>query len=769
MKYHYDFIKIIMNSLTFYKKRNMKATQARLLCCGSLMSRLKNSTFLIFVALTIVGCGPRGPLVEIKREAGQFQLMVNRHLVHESKRAITEAEAFSDLNQTVVAARWRENGSSKGKEFFAFQVDEAWREPQEADYQLKLRTQTLTPSEESQAIQPKETNTFIVQMKTEAIPAYRDAIEALGAEVIGYIAHYAYIVRLNAADVSALDELTFVRAMIPLKGEFKIARRVAAYCNSSTQARSFALTAHRSTDLPRLRTAIVQKFGAVPMDSSFMTIEAQLPCALVYELAGLDEVQWVDLGAGEIEEDTNAVRIMGGADYLQNLPTNAPSTYTGIGLRGHVLEGINPDHEDFAANEFREKPIAVDDSRSSPHGQATFGIIFGSGKGNPNAKGLLPHAQGLFTNYSVIKKGDPSRKVKGTRYELVKRLIDEYSVMFQTASWGYEVTEDYTSRSLEMDAIIFDLDLPITQSAGNTGTREMRPQAWAKNIISVGAVHHLNTVDFADDKWADGDQGRGSVGPAKDGRIKPDLVANYDGTLTTSIEGYTVFTGTSAATPVVAGYMGLALEMWTNGDFSNPLAYPVAERFSNRPHASTVKALLINGATQYPFNDPEADLRRAHQGWGFPNVASLFNDRHAIEVIDETVILKPLDTHSQFVEVGEGRPMLAITMVYADPPGKLVSAKAQVNDLDLKVTAPDGTVYWGNWGLKDGNFSQGNGFPDTVDTVENVFINNPQAGTWQVEVIASGVREDAHKETSEVDADFSLVIRGIKKTIPSEE
>lgn len=735
------------------------------------MSRLKNRTLLTLVAMILIGCGPKGPLVEIKREAGQFQLLVNRHLVHESKRAITDAEAFSDLNQSVVAARWRENGTSEGKEFFAFQVNEAWRAPQVADYRLKLRTQTLTPSEEK-VIQPDVTNTFIVQMKTEAIPAYRDAIEATGAEVIGYIAHYAYIVRLNAAGVGALDNLSFIRAIIPLKGEFKIARRVSAYCTNSTQARSFALTAQRSGDLQPIKAAIVQKFGAVPMDTSFMTVEAQLPCALVYELAGLDEVQWVDFGAGEIEEDTNAVRIMGGANHLTSLPNNAPGAYTGIGIRGHVLEGINPDHEDFAANEYREKPIAIDDSRSSPHGQATFGIIFGSGKGNPDAKGLLPNAQGLFTNYSIIKKGDPSRKDKGTRYELVKRLIDEQSVMFQTASWGYEITEEYTSRSLEMDAIIFDLDLPITQSAGNTGTREMRPQAWAKNVISVGAVYHFNTVDFADDKWAGAEQGLAAVGPAKDGRIKPDLVANYDGTLTTSIEGYTIFTGTSAATPVVAGYMGLALEMWTNGDFSNPLVHPAAQRFANRPHATTIKALLINGATQYSFTDPASDLQRAHQGWGFPNVGRMYDDRHAMQVIDETVVLKPLETHSQAVEVSEGQPTLALTMVYADPPGKLVSAKAQVNDLDLKVTAPDGTVYWGNWGLKDGNFSQADGAPDTVDTVENVFINNPQAGSWQIEVIASGIHEDAHKETSEVDADFSLVIRGIKgmkKTIPSNE
>lgn len=733
------------------------------------MLTLRHSYFLAATTFLFAGCGPRGPLVEVKREDGQYQLLVNQSLVHESRKSISQAEAFSDLNQDVVAARWRENGDAREKDFFAFQVDNKWSDPKKADYQLKLRTQTFTPVENVKEIPANAAQVVIVQMKTGALPAYKEAIEATGAKVLGYLEHYSYVVRVEADDFDAVRNLSFVRSITPVREEFKIARRVAVFCNEASLTRSFAITTQQESDLTRLKQAIVQKFGSIPMTESFLTVEVELPCGAAYELAGLDEVQWIDFDAGNIEEDTNAVRIQGGADFLTNLPNGLPDAYTGIGIRGHVLEGINPDHEDFAGNSFREKPIAIDDNRSSPHGQATFGIIFGSGKGNPEAKGLLPNAQGFFTNYSAIKKGDPQRRDKGTRYELVRRLIKDHEVMFQTASWGYDVTEDYTSRSLEMDAIIFGLDLPITQSAGNTGNNQMRPQAWAKNIISVGAIYHFNTTDFADDKWAGAEQGRASVGPAKDGRIKPDLVANYDGTLAPAIEGYTIFTGTSAATPVVAGYLGLTLEMWTNGLFSNSLMHPLEYRFANRPHASTTKALLINGATQYPFSGQDSDLKRTHQGWGFPNVERLYTDRDAMLVIDESVALKPLEVYSRDVEVAEGQNNLALTMTYADPPGKLLSAKAQVNDLDLKVTAPDGTVYWGNWGLKEGVVSQAGGAPDTVDTVENVFINNPQAGVWQVEVIASSVNVDAHLETKEIDADFALVVRGIKKQNTSNE
>ena len=39
-------------------------------------------------------------------------------------------------------------------------------------------------------------------------------------------------------------------------------------------------------------------------------------------------------------------------------------------------------------------------------------------------------------------------------------------------------------------------------------------------------------------------------------------------------------------------------------------------------------------------------------------------------------------------------------------PNDITSAAIhRINDLTLRVTAPDGTVYWGNHGLLDGNWS----------------------------------------------------------------
>jgi len=108
-------------------------------------------------------------------------------------------------------------------------------------------------------------------------------------------------------------------------------------------------------------------------------------------------------------------------------------------------------------------------------------------------------------------------------------------------------------------------------------------------------------------------------------------------------------------------------------------------------------------------------------------------------------------------------------MVFADPPGLPSAAEARINDLTLKVTSPSAAVYWGNYGLLDGNWSVTGGSANTVDTVENVFIQNPEPGLWTIEVIASEVVEDGHVETPELDADFALVVSGAQVATCSSE
>ncbi|MGH8247002.1 MAG: hypothetical protein ACREUU_11300, partial [Gammaproteobacteria bacterium] len=141
--------------------------------------------------------------------------------------------------------------------------------------------------------------------------------------------------------------------------------------------------------------------------------------------------------------------------------------------------------------------------------------------------------------------------------------------------------------------------------------------------------------------------------------------------------------------------------------------------------------------------------------------------RSNVFVVDETDVLPNLGSRAYKVPVEAGGPPLRATLVYADPSGTTSSSQHRINDLTLKVTSPSGVVYWGNNGLLDGLWSASDGEPNTIDTVENVFIQKPESGTWTIEILANEVNEDAHTETPEIDADYALVVSGIRPSTPA--
>ncbi|HJK96293.1 MAG TPA: ABC transporter ATP-binding protein, partial [Polyangiaceae bacterium LLY-WYZ-14_1] len=143
-----------------------------------------------------------------------------------------------------------------------------------------------------------------------------------------------------------------------------------------------------------------------------------------------------------------------------------------------------------------------------------------------------------------------------------------------------------------------------------------------------------------------------------------------------------------------------------------------------------------------------------------PDVQALHDLREEISFVDESVLLRNTERAVFNTWVEEGGHPLKVTLTYADPAANPAASIHRINDLTVKVTSPSGTVYWGNHGLLQGNWSRPDGEPDTIDTVENVFVESPESGLWLVEVIASELIEDGHVETPELDADFALVVSG---------
>jgi hypothetical protein len=218
------------------------------------------------------------------------------------------------------------------------------------------------------------------------------------------------------------------------------------------------------------------------------------------------------------------------------------------------------------------------------------------------------------------------------------------------------------------------------------------------------------------------------------------------------------FSGTSSATPITAGHCGLFFQMWKDGIFGNSTSGGTV--FAERPHFTLAKAAMVNTAAQYSFSGTAHNLTRTHQGWGLADVKQLYDMRAKTFFVNETDPVTNLSSVSYALQVGAGEAALRVTLVYADAMGAVSSSQHRKNDLTLVVTSPSSTVYYGNNGLAAGMWSTSGGSPNTKDTVENVFVQNPAPGTWTVQVRGDDVNTDPSTNTPSNVAEFALWVTG---------
>jgi hypothetical protein len=620
-------------------------------------------------------------------------------------------------------------------------------------YELGLRYAMFDPLQGEPAIIPlltanNDVHLYIVQFYTQPLEEFQQAITAQGGIVHHYIAQYAYLVEMSDITKTKVATFPYVRWI----GLYHPAYRLEEFMldNIQNAYQSYPLKQYNIQVLAVEQKTIVSErirlIGGLvnKADAGKILVEATLTPDQLFQVIRWDEVLFVDRWS-PYETDMDIAREIGGANYIESL-----AGFNGSGVRGEVFDaGFNLQHVDF-----QSRPLILHGNvGSDSHGASTSGIVFGDGTCNPQGRGMLPAGQGIVGDYNYIGLEGTNRYIHTG--ELVQ---DPYYGVFETASVGNDRTTEYTTISADTDTALFDFDVVHCQSQSNAGDQMSRPQAWAKNIISGGGIYHYDTLTKTDDQWNYG----ASIGPATDGRIKPDLCSFYDEIFTTTSGSPTAYTssfgGTSGATPIVAGHVGLFFQMWSDGIFGNEVD-PEGTVFENRPHMTTAKAMMINTAEQYPFNGTSEDKTRMHQGWGMPSVKNLYDLRDNFYIINEEDILENLEVSTHMVAVESGSPYLKVTMTYADPAGNPgVQSQHRINDLTLKVISPSDVEYWGNYGLKTSIWSQPDGEPDTKDTVECVFIQNPEVGAWTIEIYANEIIQDSHLETPEIDADYALVV-----------
>lgn len=213
----------------------------------------------------------------------------------------------------------------------------------------------------------------------------------------------------------------------------------------------------------------------------------------------------------------------------------------------------------------------------------------------------------LCNSYPGCGQGEWSDAWKGIDWGILTAGGDVVSLSFG----GGNDNDGTDAMSLYMDAIVDDLGVPASVAAGNSGPggSSLGQPATAYNIVTVGAINDMNTVNRADDSIA----GFSSRGPTGDGRLKPDLVAPGVSIISANafwqVTGeWVAFDGTSMATPHVGASMILYMDA-TGGP-----AFPARS-----------KAVLINSAEDRGAAGPDNTY-----GWGYIDLATAWVQRNNV-------------------------------------------------------------------------------------------------------------------------------------------
>lgn len=687
--------------------------------------------------------------VDVKTVDGRTELSLQGAPFHSTKMKVSHLRTL-DLAGGAVVALWNEGG----KDLYAVSLDgSSVQRVTEAKHELEFWYQrfdpkTTLPNVPSRLKSPVTSQLFVVQFQTQSLEPYRRAIREAGGTIVSYIPNNAYVVKMDPEAREAVEHMNFVRYVGNYDPAFRIDPNISRKLLTNTlgTARYAILLTDKSPDNKDVAAGMIRDIGGIvhEYEPGGKMIEATLTPTQLVRVAGMDTILWMDLW-GPMEEDMDIARNFHGTNNLEALTGGNPAGLTGEGVIGMVRDTeLRTTHQEFT----HIPPIVLAGTTSSAHGTSVYGIIFARGA-NPAARGVIPDAQGVFRG---------GLTTGATRYSQTQQAINNNHVVFETNSTGSPQITTYSSISAEMDTLIFDLNILVCQSQSNTGNQNSRPQAWAKNMVSVGGISHFNTLTPNDDQWTSA-----SIGPASDGRLKPDLASFYDSIFTStnsSNTAYTQFGGTSGATPITCGHFGLIFQMWSLGVFNNT-AYGT-DVFTSKCNAMTAKALMINRARQWVFPGG-LNVQRRQQGWGHAQVDDVWLYRDKGFVVDQTDVLQELGVKQYRLWVPAGEPSFNATMVYRDLAGNpAVQSQHRVNDLTLRVVDPGGNVYWGNNGLAAAMTSPIGGVANTKDTVENVFVANPASGVWIVEVSAPELNGDTHPQTVGVeDADYALVVTGV--------
>ncbi|TCI92160.1 S8 family serine peptidase [Tenacibaculum sp. M341] len=430
----------------------------------------------------------------------------------------------------------------------------------------------------------------------------------------------------------------------------------------------------------------------------------------------------------------------------------------GQGMTAHVWDGgiARASHQEYdgagGTNRF-----SVGDGSSSLnfHAAHVTGTIIASGV-QADAKGMAPHADAVGYDWNndqaeATTAASNGMLVSNHSYGFAARNPNTGQVQLPQYFFG-----GYIDESRAWDEILFNApnylmvvaagndgndNTANTNPTGGNGFDKLTGHSTSKNNLVVANAQDAN-VDSNGNLISVAINSSSSEGPTDDFRIKPDITGNGTGvysTYETSNTAYNTITGTSMASPNVAGSL-LILQQHhnnVNGSFMR---------------AATLKGLALHTADDAGVSGPDAVF-----GWGLLNAKkaaeTITNESTGATRIEE-LTLNSGQTYSITVESDGTSPLLA-SISWTDRPGVATTTvnsttPVLVNDLDIRVTK-SGTTYlpYELTGATTNTRRDNN-----VDPYERIDVTGA-SGTYTITVTNKGTLTGGSQN-------YSLIVTGLK-------
>lgn len=435
----------------------------------------------------------------------------------------------------------------------------------------------------------------------------------------------------------------------------------------------------------------------------------------------------------------DASRALANADALYSAPFDVDGTGVVV---GHWDGGrVATSHRDFGSRVTNYESAGV-----SSHATHTAGTILGDGSGSDAARGFAPAATMVAYDFY----NDAAAERRAAKHEHYHE-IDNHSWGSTSSNYG-----SYSGGAQEWDLDSRDVFLLGMKAAGNEGRNNqmvdnnygfdsLPPDSTQKNNLIIGA-----TAD-------DGDLASfSSRGPTNDGRMKPDLSANGQNLYSTMPSGgYGNMSGTSMATPSATGMVALLAELYKR------------EYGGERLTPTMTRAIMIHTVTDVFHRGPDYRF-----GWGNADVQAagslVLADKAAVGTRLVRGAVRDKEVFEYEMDVAAGSNQAKVTLVWPDAYANSTAQRRLINDLDLELVSPSGQTFY-PWTLDPAN-----PFSDATqdkrndrDNVEQVLVDNPEAGTWTVRVNGSSVPDPDFFVQGYVLATSHSVARTTTKIRPS--